>query len=458
MSQLSRRNEKEGVAQSIPDSWRQSAQLNREALLRDQERNFRELLQFVWERSPFYRDYYSSHGIQKKDLPHLTIRDLPFLSKQPLMEHFDAAVTDARLKRKELEQWIEENRDPCENFRNDFIVIHSSGSSGNIGIFVHDQIAWQIANSTMVGRLPKPENYPAGKTRVAFFCATHGHFGGVSTAMRMPKAIFDTLILSLLDPMEQVVERLNAFQPHRLDGYSSSISMLAELALEGKLCIRPQNVFVSGDKLTPSIEETIRQAWRAPIYDLYNTNESKYLAFRGPGHDEMMVMDDINLLEVLDENNRPVSPGEEGRVVLTNLYNHALPILRYELGDYVLLGKVRHDSPFTSIGEIRGRAIDALPVVLSDGRSDTIHPLVLASFHARGLEKVQFVSRRADHIQIDYVGRNITDATVREEFQRILNLKDASRTTFEVRQVQHIPYDLQTGKLRLVIIEDDQKH
>jgi phenylacetate-coenzyme A ligase PaaK-like adenylate-forming protein len=447
MTQPSRPVGKEGISQPT-----------RESMLRDQQRSFQELLRFAWERSPFYRDYYAGHGIKDQDLAHLTIRDLPFLSKQPLMEHFDAAVTDARLKRKDLEQWIEDNPAPGENYRKEFIVIHSSGSSGNTGIFVYDQIAWRIANSTIGSRLPLPENYPSGKTRVAFFRVTHGHFGGVSTAMRMPIAIFDTLILSLLDPIEQVVERLNAFQPHRLDGYSSSISMLAELALQGKLRIGPQNVFVSGDKLTANIEETIRRAWRAPIYNLYNAVESKYLAFKGPSHDEMMVMDDLNLLEVLDENNRPVSAGEEGRVVLTNLYNRALPILRYELGDYVTLGRVPHDLPFTTIGEIRGRVYDALPIVRSDGRSDTIHPLVMASFHAPGLEKVQFISRRPDLVQIDYVAGENIDAMIQKEFQRILNLKGASRTTFEPRRVQHIPNDSQTGKLRLVKIEHDQKH
>jgi phenylacetate-CoA ligase len=427
-------------------------------VLRDQRVNFRELLRFAWERSPFYRNFYAGHGIRDKDLAHLTVRDLPFLSKQQLMEHFDRVVTDQRLKRRELEQWIETNHDPGENYRKDFIVNHSSGSSGNPGIFVYDQIAWQIANSTMAGRLPKPENYPAGKTRVAFYRVTHGHFGGVSTAMRLPRTVFETLILSLLDPTEHVVERLNAFQPHRLDGYSSAIQWLAQLALDGMLRIHPQNVFVSGDRLTDTMEETIRRAWEAPIYNLYNAVESKYLAVKGAGQAEMMVMDDLNLLEILDDHNRPVPPGAEGRVVITNLYNRAMPVLRYELGDYAALGKQREDSPFTPIRDIRGRAHDALPILLSDGRTDTIHPLLLVAFYVAGLETVQFTSRRADYVQIDYVAQNDLEAEIRQEFERILELKSASGITLELRRVQHIPNDPQTGKFRLVKIEHGKEH
>jgi phenylacetate-CoA ligase len=458
MPQASEPIVKEGIEQSIPNRGSQPEQHSRESVLRDQQRSFQELLRFVWQRSPFYRDYYSSHGIREKDLAQLTVRDLPFLSKQPLMEHFDAAVTDPRLKRKDLEQWMEDSHDPSENFRKDFIVLHSSGSSGKIGIFVYDQIGWRVANSTMARRLPMPENYPSGKTRIAFFRATHGHFGGVSTAARMPRAIFDTLTVSLLDSTDHVVDQLNTFQPHRLDGYSSSISMLAELALEGKLCIRPQTIFVSGDKLNSSMEDKIREAWRVPIYILYNASESKYIALKESRQDQMMVMDDLNIVEILDENNRPVLAGNGGRAVLTNLYNHALPILRYELGDYVTRGKVQADSPFTTINDIKGRVNDALPVVLRDGEYDTIHPIVLAEFYAPGIEKVQFISRRPDFVQIDYVGESNIDAAVQKEFQRILNLKDASRTSFELRRVQHIPNDPRTGKLRLVKIEHDPQN
>jgi len=45
----------------------------------------------------------------------------------------------------------------------------------------------------------------------------------------------------------------------------------------------------------------------------------------------MRVLDDLNIVEVFDEQDQPVGPGKEGRVVITNLYNCTLPILRYEL-------------------------------------------------------------------------------------------------------------------------------
>src|SRR5277367_6670535 len=99
------------------------------SMLQYQQRTFHGLLQYVWTHSSFYRDYYASYGISEKDLSDLTISDLPLLSKQTLMANFDKAVTDPRLCKQELEQWIQDVRDPRQLYHNDFIVMHSSGSS-----------------------------------------------------------------------------------------------------------------------------------------------------------------------------------------------------------------------------------------------------------------------------------------------------------------------------------------
>jgi len=348
-------------------------------MLRYQERQFRKLLHYVWNRSGFYREFYASQGVRENHLADISINDLPLLPKKTLQVNFDRAVTDPRLARMELEAWFESHRDPGETFCTDMVVIHGSGTSGDVGIYACDRKAWATADAIMATRLPLPENYPTGRTKIAFYVATNGHFATVSMARSMPKNVYDTLILPLLDSSEQTVKQLNAFQPHRLSGYSSCVAYLAELALDGRLEIHPQRVIVGGDKLTDSMERKIRQAWGAPIYVLYGASESKYIAIKTPEHEQMMVMDDLNIVEVLDEKDRAVSAGKEGRVVLTNLYNYTLPMLRYELGDYVVRGTELHDRPFSTLRDIRGRANDALPVVLSSGLHDSIHPLILTT-------------------------------------------------------------------------------
>ena len=420
-------------------------------MVQSQQQSLQKLLHYVWHHSTFYRDYYSSYGIQETDLADLTIGDLPFLSKKVLMENFDTAVTQAQLRRQEIEQWLEENRDPQQNYRQDFIIVHSSGSTGQIGIFVYDRTAWHIMNSTMATRLPVPPPDRLQKTRVACLLQAHGHFGTPQLALRLPRAAYDVLLLSIVeDTTAQVVEQLHALQPHRLVGYPSVLTRMAELALQGQLQIRPQRIFAEAEPLTGAMEHKLHQAWGVPIHDLYGASESLHIAIKESGQDEMAVMDDLNILEVLDEQHQPVSPGGYGRTVLTNLYNYTLPILRYELGDYVTRGLGQPVTPFSTIRQVRGRVNEALPIVLDNGMHDVLYAVTLTEFYTVGLEGVQFISQRPDHIQIDYVASHPIDESVRQEFQRLLTLKGASRTTFDVRRVPHIANDPHTGKRRLV--------
>jgi len=426
--------------------------LSREIVLAHQQQSFHALLRHVWQSSSFYRDLYSASGIGQAELAEVTPSDLPIINKKLLMENFAGAVTDLRLKKNDLERWLHENRNPAANYCDDFIVVHSSGSSGNPAIFVCSRADWQMAASAMAGRLPPPANYPAGKTRVAFHLATHGNFGGVAVAARLSRRIYETLILSVHDSHQEVARKLNDFQPHQLHGYASGVHDLSLLAMTGELRISPKRIVVGGDKLTASVERDIRRVWNVPVYDFYSASESNYIALRRCGDDEMTVIEDLNILEVLDDADRPVPENQEGRVVVTNLYNRTLPIIRYELGDYVSLGKENPGQLYATIKDIRGRAIDALPITLHDGRKDRLNSHVLSAIYVPALEKFQYISQRADYFEILYVSAENLDAVIRTQFQRILDLKSAAKTTFQVRRVARIASDPHTGKYNLVKI------
>lgn len=428
-----------------------SSDAARVPLLPSQQRSFRTLLADIWQHSAWYREYYHSHGIRADHLANLTPSDLPFLTKQSLMEHFDKAVTDPRLRKRDLEHWLQDSHDPAELFAREFIVISSSGSSGSVTLLVYARTAWQLMSATVAPHFPPPERYPSGRTKVAVYLAGHGHFAGATSAAHLPRAIFDVHLLSLLDPAEATAWALQDFQPDRITGYASAVTQLAEWTLEGRVSIRPKTVIVSGDPLTEGMVRTIHEAWGAAVWDLYATSESLYVALKAPGQEEMRVFDDLNIVEVLDEHDRPVPSGGSGRVVLTNLFNRVLPIIRYEMGEYAVRGTGGPD--FTTIRALQGRVYEALPVVLGNSQPDSIHPLILASFPVLDLQKVQFISERPNHVRIEYMAGQNIDEAVGQAFQRILAMKGATGTSVTVRRVPHIANDPQTGKLRLVRTE-----
>src|SRR5262245_46160732 len=81
-----------------------------------QERYFMKLIRLVWIPAAFDRDYYSSHGVKEKNLSDISISDLPLLPKKTFIDNFDRAVTDPRLRKKQLEQWLAGRRIADEAF------------------------------------------------------------------------------------------------------------------------------------------------------------------------------------------------------------------------------------------------------------------------------------------------------------------------------------------------------
>ena len=91
--------------------------------------------------------------------------------------------------------------------------------------------------------------------------------------------------------------------------------------------------------LPDGLRELCQQVWDVKLVDVYSTVELGYLALQCPEHEHYHVQSEGVLLEVLDENDQPCAPGEMGRVIVTNLHNFAFPLIRYEVGDYAVVGE-----------------------------------------------------------------------------------------------------------------------
>ncbi len=93
-----------------------------------------------------------------------------------------------------------------------------------------------------------------------------------------------------------------------------------------------------GDTVTPALRALCRDAWCVEVLSTYSCEEAGYLGLQCPSHAHYHVPAEGVLVEVLREDGTACTIGETGRVVLTPLHNFAMPLLRYELGDYAEVG------------------------------------------------------------------------------------------------------------------------
>jgi phenylacetate-coenzyme A ligase PaaK-like adenylate-forming protein len=120
-------------------------------------------------------------------------------------------------------------------------------------------------------------------------------------------------------------------------GYAGVIALLVGEQEAGGLRIHPVLIQPTSEGLTMGAYARIAQAFHAEVRANYVTTECLFIAY-GCAHGWLHVNSDWFVLEPVDAENRPVPPGEQSStVLLSNLANRVQPILRYDLGDSIVV-------------------------------------------------------------------------------------------------------------------------
>jgi phenylacetate-CoA ligase len=350
---------------------------SRKRLLEHQRARLRALLEHAVASSPWYRETLGSAA------PDLPLEELSTLSKAAMMEHFDEVVCDPRLRRHEVEAHME-GPDPLGDHLDRYQVCCTSGSTGLRGVFVYTQreldtftgAIMRVAARAGVGGgtrlLGIGAPSPVAVTRRLFAGFTAG-------TANVPR-------LSAVTPMDEMVAALNDYQPDALFGYPTIGGVLAGEQLAGRLRISPRMAAFAGETLTADIRRRFEEAWGFQPINIYAATEAPPMAAASLEHPELEVHEDLVILEVVDERNRPVPPGTPGaKVLLTNLVNFAQPLIRYELSDAVTMaaGPNPTGRPYQRIASVDGRIADTLYLTGARGGEVALHPSGLGPAFAR---------------------------------------------------------------------------
>jgi phenylacetate-CoA ligase len=145
--------------------------------------------------------------------------------------------------------------------------------------------------------------------------------------------------LSIAAPASAQAKWLRQCDPDYLLTYPSNLTALVPAMREAGLRLtRLREVVTMAELLTAETRALVREAWGVPIRDTYSANEVGYIALQCPEHEHLHVQAEAALVEVVDDAGRACAPGQIGRVVVTPLHNFAMPLIRYEIGDYAEVG------------------------------------------------------------------------------------------------------------------------
>lgn len=168
----------------------------------------------------------------------------------------------------------------------------------------------------------------------------------------------------------QVIDAMLDFQPHYLLSYPASAGRLAEAMREQGVSLPLRGVITSGERLFPFQRRVIEEQFLCQVFDFYGGEGMDVAMQCGHGTGYHINVESV-LLEVVDKQGRPVEPGQEGQIVLTNLNNYAMPFVRYAIADVGALAPADRvcscGRQLPLLDHVVGRSSDQL--VLPSGRA-----------------------------------------------------------------------------------------
>ena len=374
------------------------------AILRRQRARLAEMVAFARANSPYYRELY-------RELPD-RVEDptvLPVTSKKALMPRFDDWVTDRAVSIDQVRAFVDQPALIGDYLLGKYTVATTSGTTGTPGIFLLDKRSFVVAG-VMGGRMLASWlgvrdviRIVARGGRLAMVNATGGHFASAIAGARLRQKRGNRVaVFPVSMSMPEMVAGLNRFRPSLLAPYASMAALLASEQESGRLRIHPVLMVLSAEGLAASEYDRIGRAFRATVRDSYAATECPFLSYRC-AHGWLHVNADWVVLEPVDAQYQRVAPGQQSHTVLvSNLANRIQPILRYDLGDSVL---VRPDpcpcgNPLMAI-QVQGRAADTL-TFRGAGGTITLAPLAFAAALDRvsGVELFQIVQTTPAELRV----------------------------------------------------------
>lgn len=375
------------------------------AIKERQRARLAEIVAFARANSPYYRELY-------KDLPE-RIEDttlLPVTSKKKLMLCFDEWCTDRDVTFEKVRKFVDNPDLIGEHFLDKYTITTTSGTTGTRGIFLLDDrsitVASAIAFRMMSSWLGAWDvvRILAGGARMAMINAMGGHFASAVAATRFrQKRGKEVQVFPVHMPLPEMVAELNRFRPVIVAPYASMGALLASEQEAGRLHINPVLIVLSAEGLPAREYDRIAKVFNTKVGHSYAATECPFLSYVCE-HGWMHVNNDWAVLEAVDANYQPVPPGEWSHTVLvSNLANRIQPILRYDLGDSILL---RPDpcpcgNTLPAI-RVQGRTADMLTFPIEHGKPVTVPPLVFATLVDRvpGIDIIQIVQTTPTSLRV----------------------------------------------------------
>ena len=291
-----------------------------EELIEYQNKSIRALIRYAYENVPYYHKVFRKRGLYSDDIKITKdLVKLPILTKEIIRKNYNEILS------KNFKKWkpVESKTGGTTGKTLRYITTKNSKSIS----WAASYRAWGWAcykygdkKATLAGSSLFPDEKIPFSKKIRFAIERNL----TSSAVHLSDSI-----------IADYIKRLEKFQPKFLRGYPSSIFSLAKYISENNTTsIKPTAIFVTAEILYPHQRDLIEKIFNSKVFNHYSNPESRADGYECKEHNGLHMTTEASIMEFVDiENNECVSPGECSEIVTTNLFNYAMPFIRYSTED-----------------------------------------------------------------------------------------------------------------------------
>ena len=398
----------------------------------EQLRRLREFLRYVKEHSPFYRQY-----LNRVDIDHIRsvsdLKDLPLVDKQTLFERLEKVVTVSRKSAipsktggttgNSLEVLFEKS-----DFQQRFGFM--SYFWGGFGYRITDKAVWLSGKELLSARDIKKERYFKDDyiNRIRYISTFH-----------LNRHTFPAYW-----------NALNDYGAQFIFGFPSVLIELCSYAKDAGLCAdRPFKVFFStSEPINEDERALVREVLGCRVIDQYASAEgAPFITECESGNLHIQPL--TGVFEVLNEK---LEEADEGELVVTSFTTRGTPLIRYRIGDSVVLAPKGYacdcGSTFPVVEALSGRTRDY--IYRTDGSKINAVNISNSTKGVSGVIRFQVVQEAPGEVLVKVVCSDAFDDAQAHKFEDNLRERLGCETSIEIHKVRDLPRE-RSGKFRMLV-------
>lgn len=402
--------------------------MDRASLLKSQNHRLRNILLHAYENTGYYKQLFDSYNLDVNSDDFVSrFSELPLLTKKIVKQNYDELI--------------------AKNIPLSEITKASTGGSTGVPMyFLRDKECLYLRRGQELF-FDDWMNYKIGK-KVGYF-VSGSHFDGRISKLKFKirNSLTDRMVS--FDPheiteeyMASFLKQYNSFKPEVIKCFPNALTPFVHFIKKNNLKVAPvKTISCTGETLYKQQKEMFEDVFKAEVFEKVGTRESGVFACECKEHQGLHIFTEGVYLELIKQDGSHARDGDMGKVVITDLFNKAMPLIRYEIGDMAVSNGDKLCKCGSSLPLLRsylGRTRDIIVDDEGNPRPGYLFVEIIKNLNLNA--QIQVYQPEKEKVLIRIVKKSEEDISTNEllsQFQEILG-KNISVT---VEYVEEIPRD-----------------